>query len=91
MPGCLPAFLPALLPSCLLCLQEQAGKQDAGYEPELLQEAGKPGLEAIRNLMKTLPPHDWVQGQVRQTPLLHVVHAPSAQQRWTGRWLAHSC
>lgn len=48
------------------CLQEQAEMRAAGYEPELLLEAGRLGLEAVDGLIRRLPPPDWVQGQVRR-------------------------
>lgn len=36
----------------------------AGYELELLQEAGRPALQAIGALMRKVPPPNWVQGRV---------------------------
>lgn len=36
----------------------------AGYEPELLQEAGKAGLESVGSLIKKLPPPNWTSEHV---------------------------
>jgi hypothetical protein len=37
----------------------------AGYEPELIQEAGVLSLQAVEAMLKKLPPHDWVSKEVR--------------------------
>jgi DNA-binding FadR family transcriptional regulator len=46
-------------------IQEQAELLAAGYEAELVKEAGQVSLEAVRNVLRKLPPHDWVSAQVR--------------------------
>ncbi len=50
----------------MCCSQEQAELQTAGYEPEVIREAGEVSLEAVRSILKQLPPFDWVSSQVRQ-------------------------
>jgi hypothetical protein len=47
-------------------LQEQAGLLAAGYDPELAAEVGRPELEAAAAILRKMPPHDFVQKQVRQ-------------------------
>ena len=53
----------------MLLLQEQAGLLAAGFEPELAAEVGRPRLEAAAAILRMMPPHDFVQKQVRQTTL----------------------
>mgnify|MGYP001807664051 CR=1 FL=1 len=48
-------------------LQEQADLLAAGYEHDIVREAGEVSLEAVHSVLRKLPPCDWVGAQVRVT------------------------
>lgn len=45
----------------------------AGYEPELLQEAGRAGLESVGSLIKKQPPPNWISEHVSLRAFLRSV------------------
>jgi hypothetical protein len=64
-----------LLLSTLPVLQDQAELLAVGCEYELVREAGEVSLEAVRNVLRKLPPHDWVSAHVRVTGMATVTVA----------------
>lgn len=53
----------------------------AGYGPDLVEDAGHVDLDIVATILRKLPPHDWVNMQVRAGPQLQDTSAHAVESR----------